>query len=109
MRMNARVSLALISAVFSTAVMADELPPRKPGGWEGVTTGEELPNVTLKLCIDKDTDQLFYKIGSEVIEKCSRKDVRVAGNVATIDSQCKLGGTAVATKMVMTFAGDTAL
>jgi Protein of unknown function (DUF3617) len=108
MRMNLRFQIVIVSALFATAALADEIPSRKPGGWEVATKGEALPNVTLKLCIDKDTDQLFHKIGTEVTERCSSRDVKVEDNVATINSQCKIGNSKITGKMVMTFSGDTA-
>jgi Protein of unknown function (DUF3617) len=109
MRIQLRISVVLVSAIFATAAVADEIPPRKPGGWEIVVSGEKIDDVKMKLCIDKETDQLFNKNGTELSDKkCSRRDVKVNGDVTTIDSLCKLGGTTETSSTVMTFTGDTA-
>jgi Protein of unknown function (DUF3617) len=113
MRNNLRISVILVSAIFTadflSAAVADEIPPRKPGGWEVVIEGEKIPKVTMKMCIDKETDRLFHKIGTDLAEqKCTRKDVKVVDNVATIDSECKISNSKVTGTTVMKFTEDTA-
>jgi hypothetical protein len=109
MRINVHVTAILVSTIFSTAAFADEFPPRKPGLWEIAVTAEKRPTVTMKMCIDKESDELFHKLGSDLsVQVCSRRDLKVAGNVATVEAQCKIGGSTVTSTSVTTFTGDTA-
>lgn len=109
MPMKARICTSLVLVIFATAALADEIPPRKPGGWELVTKGEKIDDVKMKLCLDKATDKLFHDLGTDLVQKsCSRRDVKVVDNVATIDSECKVAGSKVTGVTVMKFDGDTA-
>jgi hypothetical protein len=109
MRINVHITAILISTICCTAALADEFPPRKPGLWEITVTGEKRPTVTMKMCIDKETDELFHKLGTDLsVQVCSRRDLKVTGNVATAEAQCKIGGATVTSTSVTTFTGDTA-
>jgi hypothetical protein len=108
MRMQARISIILMSSMFATIALADEFPPRKPGLWEVTSTGEKRPTIKLKQCIDKATDEEFHKLGTDITDKvCSRRDVKVSGNVATVDSECKIRNSTVTSTVVTTFTADT--
>ena len=109
MRRKARFSTILVSALVTTAALADEFPPRKPGLWEVKVEGEKRPTVTLKMCIDKDTDELFHKMGVDLsVQLCEHRDVKVVDNVATVDTQCKIGSSNVTSTSITKFDGDTA-
>ncbi|MGO9006750.1 MAG: DUF3617 domain-containing protein [Beijerinckiaceae bacterium] len=109
MRINVHVTAILMSTIVSTAAFADEFPPRKPGLWEITVTGEKRPARTMKMCIDKETDDLFHKLGTDLsVQVCSRRDLKVTDNVATVEAQCKAGGSTVTSTSVTTFTGDTA-
>ncbi|MGP0060825.1 MAG: DUF3617 domain-containing protein [Beijerinckiaceae bacterium] len=110
MRINLHITAILISTIYATAAFADEFPPRKPGLWEVTSAGEKRPTVKMKMCIDKDTDEQFHKFGTDLLTEktCSRRDLKVTDNVATAETQCKIGGSTVTTTSVTTFTGDTA-
>jgi hypothetical protein len=110
MLMIARISLALVLPLSATAVaVADEFPPRKPGLWEVAVTAEKHSPVTMKMCIDKDTDQLFQKVGTDLsAQACAHADVKIVGNVATADAQCKVGSSTLTSTAVTSFKGDVA-
>jgi hypothetical protein len=104
-----RLSLVVLPLVFATAAAADEFPPRKPGAWEVKVVSEKHAPITLKMCIDKETDALFHKNGTELAEQaCDHRDVKVDGDTATVEAQCKIGSSRVTSSSVTKFDGDTA-
>jgi hypothetical protein len=109
MRMTTRFSLVLALALGATAAVADEFPPRKPGLWEVALTAEKHTPVTMKMCLDRETDQLFQKFGTDVsVPACPHADVKVVGSVATAQAQCKIAGSTLTSTAVMNFKGDEA-
>lgn len=107
-----RVSLmaaAALATVFSMAARADDYPPRKPGLWEVTVHNQAIPDVTRRMCIDAQTDQMFHKFSGDVRAKhCSKNDVKVTGLTVNADSVCLLGGSTVTTDETTTFTGDSA-
>jgi hypothetical protein len=93
------------------AAMAADLPQRKPGLWD-VTLS--MPNgrtsaQAMKFCTDAATDASLYQAGMNAAQgMCSRNDVTRAGNIVTIDTECKMGDMTVKSHAVMTFTSDTA-
>ncbi|HLH11550.1 MAG TPA: DUF3617 family protein [Methylovirgula sp.] len=102
--------LAIVVGVtgFAAAAQADDYPPRKAGLWEVTVQGSGLSH-TMKMCIDAGTDQLFHKMGADVLAKhCSRNDLKVNGATVTTESECKMRGSTVTTTSVTNFTGDSA-
>src|SRR3984957_20979426 len=108
------VAAAMVSgglACATTAVLAVDLPTRKPGLWEVTLNmaGGKMPPRLMKFCTDAETDAALYKLGMNAAQGiCSRNDIQRSGNVVTMDSECKLGDTKMTSRAVMTFAGDSA-
>jgi hypothetical protein len=104
------MTAAALATIFSMAAQADDYPPRKPGLWEITAHNPApVPDVTMRLCIDPVTDQMFHKFSGDVRAKhCQKNDMKVTGPTVTADSICKLGGTTVTTNSVMTYTGDGA-
>lgn len=106
MRVTFGVAMGL-AAFFVTAAAADDYPPRKPGLWEVVSHNEALPGITMKMCIDSETDQLFHKFSSNIRSKhCEKNDTKVTGETVETQTICTLGGTTVTTHSVTKFAGN---
>ena len=98
-------------ACATTAVLAVDLPTRKPGLWEVTLNmpGGKMPPREMKFCTDAETDAALYKLGMNAAQGiCSRNDIQRSGNVVTMDSECKLGDTKMTSRAVMTFTGDSA-
>ena len=98
-------------ACAATAVLAVDLPARKPGLWEVTLNmpGGKMPPRLMKFCTDAETDAALFKLGMNAAQGiCSRNDVQRSGNVVTMDSECKLGDTKMTSRAVMTFTGDAA-
>jgi len=103
------MTAAALATIFSMGARADEYPPRKPGLWEVTVHNPAIPDVTMKMCLDADTDQAFHKFSGDVRAKhCQKNDVKVTGLTVTADSQCLLGSTTVTTNAVTVFTGDGA-
>jgi hypothetical protein len=103
------VTATALAAIFATAAAADDYPPRKPGLWEVAVHNASLPQVTMKMCIDAETDQLFHKFSGDIRSKhCSKNDIKTVGNVVTSENDCVLGGTKVNSVAVATYTGDSA-
>ena len=99
-------------ACATTAVLAVDLPTRKPGLWEVTLNmpGGKMPPREMKFCTDAETDAALYKLGMNAAQGiCSRNDIQRSGNVVTMDSECKLGDTKMTSRAVMTFTGDFGL
>jgi hypothetical protein len=108
------VATAIVSgalACAATAVLAVDLPARKPGLWEVTLhmASGNMPPRGMKFCTDAETDAALYKLGMNAAQGvCSRHDIQRSGNIVTIDSECQMGDTKMTSRAVMTFTGDSA-
>ena len=109
MRVTLMTAVAL-ATIFSMAAHADDYPPRKAGLWEvAVHNPAPVPDATIRMCIDPDTDQMFHKFSGDVRAKhCSKSEVKVTGSTVNADSICKMGGTTMTTNLTTTYTGDSA-
>ena len=109
MRNSIRLALLILSTTAATAAFADELPPHKSGEWEvAIVAGKRAP-AKMKMCVDKKTEDLFYKTGLDVgAQVCDHHEVKVKDNVATVEAHCKVAGSMVTTTSVARFDGDAA-
>jgi hypothetical protein len=99
-----------LAAIFATAASAaDEYPPRKPGLWEVTVHNPAIPDVTTKMCLDAETDQLFHKFSDSIrTHHCAKHDVKFTGDTVQSDTSCTAGGTTVTTSSTTKFSGDSA-
>jgi hypothetical protein len=109
MRRKTCIAAAALAAIFCSAALADDYPPRKPGLWVLTVGTEGTPVHTMQMCIDAATDQIFHSVGTDLRAKhCAQNDVKVNGSVVTSDSVCKIRGTTVTTTATTNFNGDSA-
>jgi hypothetical protein len=63
----------------------------------------------MKFCTDAATDAELYKFGINAAQgMCSHYDLHRTGDVATVDTECKMGDMKMTSRAVMTFTGDSA-
>lgn len=85
--------------LMAPGVWAADMPLRKSGLWEIRTEtradGRALPGpMTMQLCVDQRKDDMMAdpKAQQDMRQRCSKMDVKRAGNTVTIDSVCTLDG-----------------
>jgi Protein of unknown function (DUF3617) len=104
------VWVPLLAGVAQAAGLED-LPKRKPGLWEMsviAEDGKRLPG-TSRLCIDAATDAALTEFALGATSRiCSKRELRVSGSVATIDTVCQVGGSKQTTHSTITYRGDSA-
>lgn len=92
----------VMRALFALPVMlmplvanaATDMPARKAGLWQMTMSieGHNLPQQTMKQCIDAATDKLMSSMGGGMSkDACSKQNVQRVGNTIVIDSVCKIG------------------
>jgi hypothetical protein len=99
----------LVCAV--TAAQSDDLPKRKPGLWAVTLHMAQgtMPTQGMKFCTDAATDAELYRFGMNAAQgMCSRYDLHRSGDVATVDTECRMGDMKMTSRAVMTFTGDAA-
>jgi hypothetical protein len=99
---------ALVTSV--TCVQAQDVPKRKPGLWEIVTSSDRSNSAarTVKMCTDEKTGGLFSQLGDRVSKGvCSRRDVQNQGSQIVTDSVCTIAKSQVTSHTVMTFDSPT--
>ena len=81
--------------VFSSQVLADDLPKRKPGLWEIDVRMAGMPNMgAIQQCIDETTDDLME---DEADAECRVMDIKSSGNKVTVHSVCNVDGSTATT------------
>lgn len=104
-------AISVLAVIGVVAVLAAELPSRKPGLWEIKTNFENrnAPGQTIQQCIDASTDQMMQSsVGSYDQNACSKRDVQQSANTITIDSTCLIGGKTTTSHAVITGSFDSA-
>ena len=99
-------ALLVIATTASAATV--ELPKRKPGLWEIVTsqTGGP-PGPKAMLCIDAKTDDLAQQLAAGAVS-CSQQEVRRDGDRFIAQSTCRIGESTATTHMVFSGQFDSA-
>lgn len=106
------VSLLGITSMALAQDLPANMPKRKAGLWEMQTSGMGGHPQVMKLCLDADTDQAMYKMGTQMSgHMCSKFDISVQGTTVVSDAICKLDGPNGAVNMTShsetRFDGDT--
>jgi len=110
----ARTCLVVGASITIAAVQAaglEDLPKRKPGLWEMsmVSAEGKQGQMTSRVCIDTATDAALTRFGLGMMNQmCSKRDIRVSGNVATIDMVCKIGESQQTSHSTITYTGNNA-
>jgi len=102
---------AALASSIACGASIEDLPKRKPGLWEmSIVPGEgQRPAATSKVCLDAATDVELMRFGLGMTnELCSKRDLVVKGNVATIDAVCKIGTSQQTSHSTITYTGNSA-
>lgn len=103
------LSTVFVAGAWVAGASADDYPARKPGEWEVSILHGDKAAATIKMCVDKETDQLLYKIGGGLSQQlCQHSDIKVSGNVVTTDSDCTIHGSKITASGTTTFDGNIA-
>ena len=95
-------------AIATLPAGAADLPKRKPGLWEVVTSqAGGPPGPRAQLCIDEKTDDMAQQLAAGAVS-CSRQDVRRDGDRFVAESTCRIGESTATTKMVFSGTFDSA-
>lgn len=105
-------TLAVFLVLLGTAVAADlpDAPPMKEGLWKihSTTTspGQPPQDSTVSLCRDHAYDQSVRAMAQKTMASCTTiSDVKLLGK-RTMTVSCKISGSTITTKSVMTSTGD---
>ena len=104
-----RFGAACCLAMMCTApAFAGDLPARKAGLWQ-VDTTVAGHTVSMKQCIDAQTDQIMQaRFASLPQHNCSKHDVQKSEGRITIDSVCSIAGRTTTGHAVITGSFDSA-
>jgi hypothetical protein len=113
--MTIRVAFVMPCLLAGTsACLAADYPPRKPGLWEIRTGGpgamsgsgsaaEKAAAQTIQQCIDAKSDQALRDMGMGMgKDMCSRQEMRNEGGTLVVDSVCTIGPTTATSHAVIT-------
>ena len=103
--------VGVLALSFSgVAVQADELPGRRSGLWTSVTSGEGMPQVPVKECVDqaKDKENLAHPKQQPGTTCDMRPPVRTKGGFE-VQGTCTMGSTKMAIKSSTTGDFNTKL
>lgn len=100
--------VAVVALAVTSASAASDLPKRKPGLWEIVTSqAGGPPGPTAMLCIDAKTDDLAQQLAAGAVS-CSKQEVTRAGDGFVAQSTCRIGESTATTRMVFSGQFDSA-
>ena len=102
--------LFVAATCCSAMVRADELPHRRPGLWAitRINVDADNPARTSKICIDGATETMLRDMGASFAKSiCSKAEISVSGNVASVDTVCQLDRSRLTNHTVITFTSDT--
>jgi len=109
-RRTSLVTVAVLASSLAFGASIEDLPKRKPGLWEMTiipAEGQRAPPAS-KVCIDAATDRELMRFGLVMTEQlCSKRELSVSGNVATIDAVCKIGSSQQTSRSTIRFNGDS--
>ena len=109
-RRTSLVTVAVLASSLAFGASIEDLPKRKPGLWEMTiipAEGQRAPPAS-KVCIDAATDRELMRFGMGMTEQlCSKRELSVSGNVATIDAVCKIGNSQQTSRSTIRFNGDS--
>lgn len=108
---GACLAAASLALGLARAAGLEDLPKRKSGLWEMrmVSPDGKRGQMTGRVCIDAATDAALTSFGLGIASQmCSKHDIRVSGNVATIDMVCKIGESQQTSHSTLTYTGNDA-
>jgi hypothetical protein len=100
--------LLLVLMCAAPALAASDFPARKAGLWQITTNTPTGQAITMKQCVDAQTDQAMQaRFGSAPQRSCSKRDVQKSGDTTTVDSVCTIAGKTMTNHMVITGSFDS--
>ncbi len=106
--------VVILAACVAAPAAAIDLPKRKSGLWEivsspeGATKGGPGSGTPIRMCVDEKTDDLSRQMGESASkEMCAKRDMRREGDRIVADAVCKFGETTATTHSVMTGKFDS--
>jgi hypothetical protein len=109
--LGASLVTAWLATAAAQAAGLEDLPKRKPGLWElrMISAEGKQGAMTSRVCIDAATDAALTSFGLGMANQmCSKRDIRVSGNVATFDMVCKIGESQQTSHSTLTYTGNNA-
>jgi hypothetical protein len=98
----------LVLMCAAPALAAPDFPTRKAGLWQITTNTPSGQAITMKECVDAQTDQAMQAhFASSPQRSCSKRDVQKSGDTTTIDSVCTIGGRTVTNHMIVNGSFDS--
>jgi hypothetical protein len=85
---------AVATAAFPALADGINIPPRKAGEWkiEMSRAGSAAPLMTMKLCLDANTDKALMAAGIGIAgDQCATTNMSNGGGVMSFDSACDFG------------------
>jgi hypothetical protein len=103
-----RATLLAATLLCAATAHAQDFPARKPGLWEmQLKTDQEAP-VTMRHCIDAQTDARMQKMGQGLTqESCSRNTFKREGAGWVGESVCTMGKSTITSRSVVTGSFDS--
>lgn len=102
----ALLTVAALTVPVALSAQAIDLPQRKAGLWEIVTSMEKpkaMPGMTVKACLDPATDKEMMEHGLKVAG-CKKLTTKREGKSIIIEADCAVGGIATTSRTVI--SGD---
>ena len=103
-------TLALLAAVVTWPVAAQDYPKLKPGLWEMErSAGSGAPQLNkMTMCLDATVQKQMFEMGAGTMQgMCSKHEFKMSGNRGTGDFICDFGGSRMHSTSTMTMTGDT--
>jgi hypothetical protein len=107
-------ALTLTLLLLLTAAHAadfPDMPPLKEGLWKirmvNNTPGQPPSDNTFSLCRDHAFDAHTHQVAQRFLSACTTTSDTKSGNTRTLVQSCKIAGSTVITKSVLTADGDT--
>jgi hypothetical protein len=98
----------LLALICAAPAFASDFPTRKAGLWQISTNIANGQAVTMKECVDAQTDQAMQAhFASAPQRSCTKRDVQKSGDTTTIDSVCTIAGRTMTNHMVVTGSFDS--
>jgi hypothetical protein len=108
-----KTAVAALTLLLTAAAYADfpDMPPMKEGLWKihmvDNTTGQKPTDTTYSLCRDHAWDQQARQLSQKVLSSCTTSSDVKSGDTRTMVTSCKVAGTTITTKSILTSRGDT--
>jgi hypothetical protein len=106
-----RISILYLCALLiagSAAAASFDPPKRKSGLWEVKMMNDKMPLQVLHYCVDQKTDSMTKEDMRGLEKSCSKNEMRKEGASIVSESVCKMGGSTVTSRGVLSGNFDSA-